>query len=224
MGFKIVVVDDNHDVLELIKECLDHLGCDVTAFGEPAAAVDFLGRHPVNALVTDFQMPGLNGVEVARAMRAADCNRHTQVVLISGAFRVLPAEFADAVDFFLPKPLQVAELGRVVAALRPSRLQEKRGSPRLLFETEVECRRGVGVLRARSLNVSETGMLLKAPETLSMDDMVQTSFRLLREAAVSFAARVVRRDRAGATGLEFVDLSPLQRRDLQAHCAMLAAT
>jgi len=223
MRFKIVALDDDRDVLSLVNEYLDRLGCEVAAFDEACAAVDYLAKNPVNALITDFQMPELTGVEVARVMRASACNRQTQVVLMSGAFRSVPAELADAVDFFLPKPLRLDDLSRVIAAVRPSRLQEKRRYPRLPFETEVECRSGARQLSGRSVNLSEAGMLLHLPDMLQMHATVQMSFRVLREAAIALAARVVRCESSGATGLEFVGLSAPQCLHLRAQCAMLAA-
>ena len=64
----ILVVDDDSAVREITKSLLDEAGYEVVEAGSGGAAIEILDRgHAVDLLLVDFAMPGMNGVEVARA-------------------------------------------------------------------------------------------------------------------------------------------------------------
>ena len=81
---RVVVVDDENMVRSFIQKVLSAEGHRVTAFADPADALDALRNpdHPFTMAIIDMVMPGMNGMELIKAMRAT--NRTLPVILISG--------------------------------------------------------------------------------------------------------------------------------------------
>ncbi|RZJ12282.1 MAG: response regulator [Rubrivivax sp.] len=71
-GEHVAYLDDDEVVRLMVERVLAHQGFDVTVFGEPLDLVAAFDADPdqFDLLVTDFSMPGMNGLEVARAVRA----------------------------------------------------------------------------------------------------------------------------------------------------------
>jgi two-component system response regulator YesN len=66
---KLVIVDDHRILLEGIRALLNNTHEVVNVFTDPLRAEIFLRDHPVDVLITDYQMPGLNGIELFRKAR-----------------------------------------------------------------------------------------------------------------------------------------------------------
>lgn len=65
----VLLVDDDKDILGLLKESFEDLSFEVLAVDNALSAVDILNTRRVDCLVTDISMPGMNGVELARYYR-----------------------------------------------------------------------------------------------------------------------------------------------------------
>ena len=78
---KIVVADDERDTREYLQEYLTHLGHEVRAAADGRRLVELCREYAPDLVVTDFAMPGLNGLAAA-----AEINREhpAPVILISG--------------------------------------------------------------------------------------------------------------------------------------------
>lgn len=66
----ILYIDDDLDFAVLVKRVLEHLGHAVSIFDRPEDALEAIRRNPGhwNAVVTDYNMPGTDGLQVARAI------------------------------------------------------------------------------------------------------------------------------------------------------------
>ena len=79
----VLVVDDDPMVLELTAGMLEDLGCDVLVASSPTEALAKLGANPkIEILITDVNMPGLAGYELAE--RAKRMRPGLQAILLSG--------------------------------------------------------------------------------------------------------------------------------------------
>ena len=107
----ILLVDDEPAVLESIKRILQRLGYPVKAFSDPLAARQALeSGEPVHLVITDKEMPGMSGIELARHALEADPN--TVVIVITGQGDVESAAEAlrmGMVDYLL-KPVDIPVL------------------------------------------------------------------------------------------------------------------
>ena len=118
---RIVVVDDQPDVLETLGLLLRRDGHDVRAFGDPRAAVDAVRAERPDVLLTDLGMPGLSGWDVARLARERWPD--LPVVLLTGWGRDVGAAQlrAHGVLLALAKPAELPVLRAALArALRPA--------------------------------------------------------------------------------------------------------
>ena len=66
----ILVVDDNEDSAELLRDLLRKRGFDATAVSSGPRCLEQLRTHPADVVVTDVHMPGMSGIELAQALRA----------------------------------------------------------------------------------------------------------------------------------------------------------
>ena len=123
-NFVILVVDDDVAVRALIANVLRKEGYQVLDASNGQHALEILKAHagPVHLLLTDFVMPGMNGIELATAVRNE--RQGTTVLVISGYTSSQIAAEEKKVDF-LQKPIGPHKLLEKVRELlfRPPVLQ-----------------------------------------------------------------------------------------------------
>lgn len=107
---RVMLVDDEEDVLEALKIGLVRRGFAVQAFTDPAAALAAIGREPFDVLVTDQTMPGMTGCELIRQVKALAPQVRT--ILCSGR-RVEDADRAGVSAVFA-KPVDIDELADAI--------------------------------------------------------------------------------------------------------------
>ena len=79
-----LVVDDNSDIADMLAAVLRHSGYDVTAtYSASDALAAALTRH-YDVVISDIGMPGMNGYELARALRAVPEYSTTPMVAVTG--------------------------------------------------------------------------------------------------------------------------------------------
>jgi PAS domain S-box-containing protein len=111
---RIMVIDDDPDVRGFLCELLEGLGHRVEAFDDPMAAIGAVDGRPPDFVLIDFAMPGMNGAQLAAALRA----RHPglPVAFVTGYAESDQLEGALGGDVpVLRKPFGVDELAVLVA-------------------------------------------------------------------------------------------------------------
>jgi len=119
-GVRVLVVDDEADALELIRRVLQTQGALVTTARSGEEALRLLGSHTPDALISDIGMPGMDGYQFMRRMRAAEPKERRMPALALTAF-ARPEDRKNAIlagyHAHLAKPFDMAELAIVVAGL-----------------------------------------------------------------------------------------------------------
>ncbi len=109
-GKSILVVDDEADLRSIISEDLEMLGAEVFQATNGRSAFDLFQRHRQDAIVSDVRMPGGDGVELARNVRAA-FHPMPCFVFITGFADITPEQVgAIGVHGMLYKPFSLKEL------------------------------------------------------------------------------------------------------------------
>jgi two-component system, response regulator, stage 0 sporulation protein F len=112
----IVLVDDEPDVRIILHRVLMAVTntYDLIAVGTGEAALEALERRFAPLLITDYNMPGMNGLELAEAVKAMSPT--TVIVLITayGTRDLAGRSRAAGVDYYLPKPFQFNKLEAIV--------------------------------------------------------------------------------------------------------------
>jgi len=118
-GVRILVVDDEKDSRDFLKELFRNAGAEVQLAGSAAKALETLKQYPPQVLVSDIAMPGHDGLwliqTVRKLLRGGDVPAVAVTALASETDRdlILEAGF----QAHLPKPVDTAELLSVVSRL-----------------------------------------------------------------------------------------------------------
>ncbi|MCW5890822.1 MAG: response regulator [bacterium] len=144
---RVLVVDDDPHILEVLGMRLESMGLDVTAVGDPAAAVPLLAAAPFDLALFDLRMDPIDGLAL---MREAHGRQPGLPVLIMTAHATIDgavhAVKEGAFDY-LTKPFVTDELRRKVAhALRQRRWARDRSLLRRLGESLASANRPETVL------------------------------------------------------------------------------
>lgn len=112
-GVKILVIEDDAVARAILRQALQRLGHDVVEAIDGEAAWALLQKEAVRVIVSDWMMPGLDGLELCKRLRARRQAEYVYFILLT-ANTADPANrttAADAgVDDFLTKPMDFEEL------------------------------------------------------------------------------------------------------------------
>jgi PAS domain S-box-containing protein len=120
---RVLIVDDNHDAAESLGELLELHGHEVRLANDGEAALHEAQDAQPDLVLLDLGLPGLDGFEVARRLRAIPGLEHTQLVALTGYGQQSDREATAAAGFdaHLVKPVDFEELSRIVSKPASSR-------------------------------------------------------------------------------------------------------
>jgi two-component system alkaline phosphatase synthesis response regulator PhoP len=121
---RILIVEDDRDIAHLIVHYLTNAGHETEVVGNGADALAVLRRTPAELVILDRMLPGLDGLEVCRAMRADSGLAAIPVIMLTAraeeSDRIVGLELGA--DDYVTKPFSPRELvARVAALLRRTR-------------------------------------------------------------------------------------------------------
>ncbi|MBS0319269.1 MAG: sigma-54-dependent Fis family transcriptional regulator [Proteobacteria bacterium] len=133
---KILVVDDEPDLLELLELTLSRMGLDTTRAESVAEAIRYLDREPFDLCLTDMRMPDGEGLRVVEHITAKALDVPVAVITAHGsAENAVAALKAGAFDY-LAKPVALEQLRALVKqALKVPDKQQSPASYQLLGES-----------------------------------------------------------------------------------------
>ncbi|SOH92752.1 two-component system, chemotaxis family, response regulator CheY [Monaibacterium marinum] len=106
----VLVVDDQQSMRGLARQCLSRLGVQGVALAATGqAALDMMAERKFDLVISDLNMPGLSGVDLARKIKSHPVFARIPVFLAtSDAYREEADD--DTVDHFVAKPFSVADM------------------------------------------------------------------------------------------------------------------
>lgn len=133
----VLIADDEERIREVVQYALERDGFRVTAVADGTAALEAVRRETIDIIVLDVTMPGLDGLEVCRRIRA---ERQTPILFLSARAeeidRILGLEIGG--DDYITKPFSPRELvARVKAILRRADDTQQRARARVLSHGSV---------------------------------------------------------------------------------------
>jgi PAS domain S-box-containing protein len=141
IGVRALIVDDKKVNREILAEQLSAWGMQPTAAESGAQALDLIGAKqiPFEIIVLDHQMPGMDGIELARQLRQAKATFNVPLVLLTSVGRKgAPDEIASELfDAYLVKPARASMLlDAVIACLQGRAVQMSRDAANALSAAE----------------------------------------------------------------------------------------
>ena len=111
MRKKILLVDDEADIRELMILRLEKAGYRIETVADGQEALDSVERDPPDLVLLDLRLPGMRGEEVCRRLKADDKLKRIPIILFTASVKHICEEFKECgADDCLVKPFEPAEL------------------------------------------------------------------------------------------------------------------
>ncbi|GAB4017154.1 response regulator transcription factor [Spirosoma koreense] len=123
--YKTLIIEDDRNIVELLKIHLSDLACDVTAVGNGQAGLALAQGQGFDLIILDLMLPGLTGMEVCRRLRQTD--RHTPILMLSAKSEEIDKVIGleTGADDYLTKPFSVREfIARVKVIFRRNEVSQ----------------------------------------------------------------------------------------------------
>jgi CheY-like chemotaxis protein len=120
-GLTVLVVDDEPDTRELLRQGLEYCGATVRVAASAAEALSALGNEVPDVLISDIGMPGVDGYDLIRQIRTLQTEQGRRVAAIALTAYTRVEDRLQALragyDMHVPKPVELTELCAVAASL-----------------------------------------------------------------------------------------------------------
>jgi CheY-like chemotaxis protein len=109
---KALIIEDNKLLCDLLLTVLNPLCSEVECCASGSSAIDLLSLKKFDVVITDYRLPGMNGLDIARMQRRAYPESH----IIGMSIEMRENEFLEAgANAFLLKPFTIDEFASCVA-------------------------------------------------------------------------------------------------------------
>jgi DNA-binding NtrC family response regulator len=111
MKQKILIVDDNPDITRLLERLIGNtLQLEILTAGSAEAALRILKENTVNCLLADMKMPGMDGMELLRHIKAHDASLPVIIMTAYGAIETAVEAMKEGAYDFITKPFEEERL------------------------------------------------------------------------------------------------------------------
>lgn len=112
---KVLIVDDDPDVLEAVGLVLEQAGYEIYAISHSEETMAIISQFQPDLVVLDFLLSGANGGNIARKVRQQTTNKQLPIVMISAHPSARAAAADVGINCFLAKPFEAEDLLNAVA-------------------------------------------------------------------------------------------------------------
>ncbi len=135
---KILVVDDEKSILEMLKYCLEHEGYMVLTAETGEMAQNWIKEVKLDLAIVDLGLPDISGLQVCEFLKEDPKTRATPIIILTGNTtndaRIKGNCCANA-ELFLNKPIEIEDLRKAVASIL-----EKSEKKKLLLRNSFKAR------------------------------------------------------------------------------------
>ena len=222
------MVDDDTQTTRVFTDAASSIGAELTAIETPEQAARRIRDERFETIFADPSLAQFSRQGFRRLVRTSRFNSQTPIVLLSTARAgTVSAEEAAAGVSTMGKPSRSADLLPYLNELKRKLMTDRRKNRRLPFRISVVSVQGMKRLKATSVNLSATGILLEMSSILQCGDEVELSFPLASQEPIFHGfARVVRLENPSRAVLAFLNLGGSEharlRRFVEAHLPALS--
>jgi len=116
-ALRVLVVDDDPDIVELLRAVLEGDGCHVMTLSDAGSAIEEAMRSPPDVLVIDVEMPGMSGNAAVFRLRSQGYRGRIVVLSANAGAEARDAALRAGADRYMTKPLNLDRLRATVAEL-----------------------------------------------------------------------------------------------------------
>jgi CheY-like chemotaxis protein len=218
---RILVVDDDPVMLDLLNEGLMRANCTPRCVESGQEAVDLLNKEKFDGIFVDWMMPGMDGLELVKNILRSDRNSACPIVMVTGKSDrdAMKECFKAGVNFFLQKPVGFAQIQTLVSAASHMMLQEHLRYHRVPFETNVifqwQPQSSQEETKGTSANISGSGMCVILASPPPVGTMVNLKFSLSDGPhPLDLTGLIVQVWPNNRVGIRFINLTQDQRKSL----------
>ena len=117
MAKRILILDDNQDILEIVHETLTYEDFDVRSTSRSDAVMPLVEQFAPDLVILDYRVAGLNGGELCRQIKAHPDFCNTPVIIFSAYINHNDDLIAYGCDAIINKPFDLTELVEKVNSL-----------------------------------------------------------------------------------------------------------
>ena len=213
-----LIVDDEAAVCEMVGKVLTSAGMEAQSVTKSSEASNLFNKEKFDMAFLDLHMAAPDGMELARQMRHSRWNRTTPIILISDDQRpsAMSVGFEAGASFFLYKPIDRECLLKLIRATQGAMEYGRRRTRRVTLQSKVRLKFGAEVLEAETVDLSLSGVLVKACRTLPLGSSVHISLELSsRLKPIVGAGSVVRIFGGNQMGIQLDRLTIAESEKLQ---------
>jgi two-component system alkaline phosphatase synthesis response regulator PhoP len=155
---KIVVVEDEADILEVIDYNLSKEGFDVSSSTDGLEGMALVQKEIPDLVLLDLMLPGIDGIEICRTLKADSATRSISIIMVTakGEESDIVLGLGIGADDYVLKPFRPRELiARVKSVLRRGRLKEEVNEDIVSIDGMViDCNRHEVRLEGKKINLT----------------------------------------------------------------------
>lgn len=125
---RVLIIDDDKDLLLVVKSFLQKKGFDVSAYADWEGASLSIRTHEPQMILLDVFLSGVDGLEVCKRLKSSGYTRHIPIIVFSGYPRVADtAIYEFGADDFIAKPFEINELVKKIHKLLSKKSESVKG-------------------------------------------------------------------------------------------------
>jgi len=215
--FRLLLVNADRQTTRIFEEAARSIGAELTAHETVEQAARRVGENRFEAIFVDLSTPRFSRQGFTRLVRTSRFNSQSPLVLISPPSLTFHIDEEPAAGVLkMTRPSISAELLPYLEMLKQKLMTDRRKDRRLSFRTSVNCIQGPRRLKATSVNLSMTGVLLEMGWAPEAGVPVELQFQLVTgERIFRASARLVRREGTARIAFSFQNLNYDERERLR---------
>ncbi|MFZ5970149.1 MAG: response regulator transcription factor [Bacteroidota bacterium] len=162
-GSRILVVDDDRDILDLLEYNLEKEGFKVKCLDSSTGVLEVVATFQPDLVILDVMMPGWNGIEVCKRLRALPWFHDTYIFFLTARseFYFQEAAYETGADDYIEKIVGMRALThKVVTVLNKNYVIRKREQELTIGPLKINRRKGTVAVHQREIPLSKPEMEL----------------------------------------------------------------
>lgn len=136
---KVLIIDDDKLQLQLMEEIFTPLFKEVILINDASNAISILTSNHFDLVLTDIQMPKMDGFELIQIIRETSETKNIPVIALSGKRNLTPEDFTElGFTSSHPKPIKFPKLVKEIGLILFPNLKDELNNVEVEIETEVE--------------------------------------------------------------------------------------